>query len=205
MKKIILLSGLLIGSFCLIQPATAQVHVNVNIGVQPAWGPAGYNYAAYYYLPDIEAYYSVSDRQFTYFDDGRWTSSTYLPGRCANYDLYSGYKVVINGRNPWNHFYDDRSRYSAFRYRHDQVVISDRRGFGGGDYGRPYYEDRRDRRWGNDNDNRRDRDYRDRDNDRGWGHDRDDNRGHNRDDDHGRGRDRDRDHDNGHGHGRGRW
>lgn len=207
MKKIFLLSGFFIGSFCFIKPASAQVHLNINIGVQPAWGPVGYDYAEYYYLPDIEAYYSVSDEQFVYFDDGRWITSAYLPQRCENYDLYSGYKVVINERNPWNHFYDHRSRYAPFRYRHDQVVIRDRRGFGGGNYGHPYYEDRRDRRWGNDNDNRRDRDYRDRDGDRGRGHDRDDNRGwgHGRDDDHGRGHDRDWDHDNGRGHGRGRW
>ncbi len=197
MKKILLLSGLLIGGLSIMKPVNAQVHVNINIGVQPAWGPVGYDYAEYYYLPDIEAYYSVPDEQFIYFDEGRWITSAYLPGRWSDYDLYSGYKVVINERNPWNHFYDHRSRYAPFRYRHDQVVIRDRRGYGGGNYGRPYYEDRRERRWDYDRDNRRDHDYRGRENDRGWGHERDNDRG--------RGHERDRDHDNGRGHGRGRW
>lgn len=192
MKKILLLSSLLVGSFFIIKPASAQFHLSVNIGVQPEWGPVGYDYAEYYYLPDIEAYYSVPQRQFIYFDRGNWVYSSSLPGRCNNYDLYSGYKVVINERNPWMHFNNHRSMYSPYRFRHDQVVIRDRRGFGGGNYGRPQF-DNRDRGWNNGRDNRRERDFR------------------GRDDDHGRGRgndhERGRDHDNGHGrgNGRGRW
>ncbi len=188
MKKILLLTTLAIGGI-MVNTANAQVHVNVNIGVQPAWGPAGYDYAEYYYLPDIEAYYCVPRREFVYFDGGRWLFSANLPGRCGNYDLYSGYKVVLNERDPWCHFNEHRSMYAPYRYRHDQVIIRDGRGYGnGGYYGRPYYDNRR-------ND------------DRGYGRGRD----WDRDRDNGRGR-RDRDddrHDNGRhngwGHGRGRW
>jgi hypothetical protein len=201
MKKILLLSSLLIGSFFIIKPANAQIHLNVNIGVQPEWGPAGYDYAEYYYLPDIEAYYSVPQRQFIYCDRGNWIYSSSLPSRYGNYDLYSGYKVVMNERNPWLHFNDHRGLYSSFRYRHDQGIIRDGRGYGAGNYGHPNYENRntdrgRDNR-GRNNDNRgwnNDRDHR---NDRSY-HDRNDNQGHDR------GRDNDH-HDNGRGHGRGRW
>jgi hypothetical protein len=141
MKKIILLSSLLMAGIIIMKPTQAQFRLNVNIGVQPAWGPAGYDYAEYYYLPDIEAYYSVPERQFIYFDDGRWIQSGYLPDRCRNYDLYNGYKVVINERNPWYHFNDHRSLYAGYRFRHDQGMIRDGREYGAG-YGYPQRYDR---------------------------------------------------------------
>lgn len=174
MKKLLLLGFLATGAF-MVNKADAQIRLSVNIGAQPEWGPCGYDYAEYYYLPDIEAYYCVPTQQFTYFDDGRWVTAGYLPRRWSNYDLYSGYKVVINERNPWNHFYDHRARYAPYRYRHDQVVIRDYRGRN--DNGR-YYDNRG---W-----------HRGWDHDRGWernGGERDHGRGH--------GRDHDRDH--------GRW
>ena len=86
MKKLLLLSFLATGAV-LVNKADAQIRVSVNIGVQPEWGPSGYDYAEYYYMPDIEAYYCVPTRQFTYFDDGRWVTAGYLPRRCDNYDL----------------------------------------------------------------------------------------------------------------------
>ncbi len=141
MKKIILLSSLLMAGIFIFKSADAQLRLSVNIGVQPAWGPAGYDYAEYYYLPDIEAYYSVPERQFIYFDDGRWIQSGYLPERCRDYDLYNGYKVVINERNPWYHFNDHRAMYADYRFRHDQGMIRDRRGEGIG-YGYPQHYER---------------------------------------------------------------
>lgn len=195
MKKILLLSTVAALSI-FINKADAQFHASINIGVQPAWGPSGYDYAENYYLPDVEAYYNVPSRQFVYCDNGRWIYASSLPGRCGNYDLYSGYKVVLNERNPWMHFYDHRSLYAPYRYRHDQVVIRDFRGRGG--YGRPYFDNRdRGRDWGYGNRSNHDRrgDY---DNDRrgDWGHDNGRRGGfendRRRDDDHG-------------GRGRGRW
>ena len=187
MKKIILLSIISAGLLLVNKSADAQVRVSVNIGMQPAWGPSGYDYAEYYYLPEVEAYYSVPQRQFVYFDGGNWTFASSLPARCGNYDLYSGYKVVINERNPWSHFNNHRMQYAPYRYRHDQVVIRDRRG---DFYGRPGYDIRgRGRDWGhNDRNNNYDRrDGRNRDNDR-----HDNGRWHNNDRDN-------------RGHGRGRW
>ena len=194
MKKILLLSAILAGSLFIFKPASAQVHVNVNIGVQPQWGPSGYDYAENYYLPDVEAYYSVSRQQFVYFDRGNWVFSSSLPGRCGNYDLYSGYKVVLNERDPWSHFNNHRVQYAPYRFRHDQVVIRDfHRGNGrGGNYGHPGYDDRnRGRDWGNNNDRNNNHGGR---NDRG----RDNNR-HERNDNNSR-------HDDGHSsRERGRW
>ena len=200
MKKILLLSTMIAGSLFAVTNANAQFNVSVNIGMQPAWGPTGYDYAEYYYLPDVEAYYSVASRQFVYFDRGNWVYSSSLPGRCGNYDLYSGYKVVLNERDPWCHFNDHRARYAGYRFRHDQVVIRDRGDYGrGGYYGRPGYDDRsRGRDWG----------YSNRGNERRGGYDND-RRERGRDDDRrGGGYERERRHDNDHedrGRGHGRW
>lgn len=165
----------------------AQVSVNINIGRQPLWGPTGYDYAGYYYMPDIDAYYSVANQQFIYMDAGRWIFNASLPGRYRNFDLYNGYKVVINDRDPWlrNDYY--RNQYWGYRGRHGQGIIRDSR-----DYryyqvaGHPYHNQWRGPR--NDRGYRADRhdygyregrgrDGYDRRADRGYG--RNDNRGYN--------------------------
>ncbi len=87
----------------------AQVSVNVNIGTPPAWGPAGYTNIDYYYLPDIQSYYDIRLSQFIYFNNGRWIHSRYLPGPYRHYDLYHGYKVVLNG-------YHGKAPYKYFKY-----------------------------------------------------------------------------------------
>ena len=92
----------------------AQVSVNVNIGTPPAWGPVGYANIDYYYLPDIECYYDIRLSQFIYFGNGRWIHSRYLPVRYRNYDLYRGYKVVLNdyhGRTPYVYFKNHKAKY----------------------------------------------------------------------------------------------
>src|SRR5882724_8014170 len=143
MKKILLLGILVIGSV-MINKASAQVEFNANIGIeaQPDWGPSGYDNAQYYYLPDIEAYYCVPTREFTWFENGQWVTSPYLPQCYANYDLYSGYKIVLNERNPWFRFNEHRRIYAPYRFRHDQVIIRDSRPrgyYGGVNYGRSNY------------------------------------------------------------------
>lgn len=108
------------GLFLLVANATqAQVSVNVNIGTPPAWGPSGYAEMEYYYLPDIEAYYDVRASQFIYFGGGRWIRATRLPRQYRNYDLYGGYKVVLNdyhGRTPYTYF--DRHRVTYYKGYH---------------------------------------------------------------------------------------
>src|SRR5690606_10557270 len=88
MKKLIILTILLAGIFTW-STVNAQVRININIGSQPLWGPAGYSHADYYYLPDAEAYYHVPQRQFIYMDRGRWVTATTLPSRFGRYNLYT--------------------------------------------------------------------------------------------------------------------
>ncbi|GAA0529780.1 hypothetical protein [Chitinophaga japonensis] len=128
MKRFIILAMLVTGSIA-FSAANAQVRVNlnVNIGSQPVWGPVGYDHAEYYYLPDIDAYYYIPGRQFIYLSGSRWIRASALPARYRSYDLYRGYKVVINEPEPWRHADVYRVKYAGYKGRHDQVVIRDSR------------------------------------------------------------------------------
>ena len=125
MKRLSLITVILFTAVIITKNAQAQVSlgVNINIGSQPVWGPVGYDYVDYYYMPDIDVYYYVPRRQFVYLSGGRWIFSAYLPVRYRSYDLYSGYKVVINEPRPYLHASVYRARYAPYRGRHDQVII----------------------------------------------------------------------------------
>jgi hypothetical protein len=128
MKKIIFAVMALL-SFFSFKAADAQVSVSlgINIGSQPAWGPVGYDYARYYYMPDIDVYYSVPTHQYVYYQNNAWIKASVLPGRYGNFDPYQSYKVVINEKDPWlkNNVY--RTKYATYKGRHDQVIIRDSR------------------------------------------------------------------------------
>jgi|GEM_PF-250162 hypothetical protein len=119
----------LIAALFMLVSLEAQVHVSfhVNLGSQPVWGPTGNDYVEYYYLPDIDAYYSVPQHRFYYFEGGRWIGRANLPPRYHDYDLYSSYKVVVNEQRPWRHNDNYREKYSSYRGRHDQKPIRDSR------------------------------------------------------------------------------
>ena len=105
--------------------ATAQVSLTLNIGKQPAWGPTGYDHAEYYYLPEVDAYYSVAKQQYVYQDRNKWVFTASLPARFKKVDLYKTYKVVINEDKPFDHHNDHVKQYGSFKGRHDQPVIRD--------------------------------------------------------------------------------
>jgi len=99
---------------------------NVNdLSEQPVWGPVGFDFVLYYYLPDIGVYYYVPKRLFFYFAGGRWTGSLRLPRRYRNYDLYSGYKAVINEQKPYMHDQVYRDKYNSYKNHHVQQSIRD--------------------------------------------------------------------------------
>jgi hypothetical protein len=104
----------------------AQVRA-FNLESQPIWGPTGYDYVEYYYLPDIEAYYNVPQHRYYYYNNGSWITRSYLPSRFNNYDFYNSYKVVVNERDPWKNHKTYRNKYSSYKNRHDQQVIRDSR------------------------------------------------------------------------------
>jgi len=108
--------------------AHSQVSVNVNIG-PPAWGPEGYSGVEYYYLPDVEAYYDVETGMFIYLDGGVWRRHHHLAGRYRDYDLYSGYKVVMTGYHgdrPYDNFNEYRVKYAKGYHGETQRTIGTR-------------------------------------------------------------------------------
>lgn len=126
MKKLIFVA-ITLCSVLLVSNTNAQVSVHFNIGVQPLWGPVGYDYVEYYYIPDIDAYYDVDAQMYVYYVDGRWENHRELPPRYRNFDLYHAHKVVINERSPWIHHDRYRTRYARYRGHYDQPVIRNSR------------------------------------------------------------------------------
>ncbi len=160
MKKLLMLGVVMVSLLGFKANAQIRLGVNINVGSQPAWGPSGYDRADYYYLPDVDAYYNVPQRQFVYLEGNNWVFRSSLPARYRNYDLYSGYKVVVNEPRPYlrNTYY--RTNYSRYRNWSGprQVVIRDRPGNNG--RGNAYGHDK-DKGRGHDNRGRDDhRDHR---------------------------------------------
>lgn len=113
--------------------AQAQVSVRFNIGSQPDWAPAGYSDVQYYYLPDVEAYYDVNSSMFIYYEGRSWVRRSYLPSRYRNYDLYNGYKVVMNGyhgNTPYYNHREYRTKYARGYRGQPQRTIGNRPGNG---------------------------------------------------------------------------
>lgn len=75
-----------------LSSAQAQVKTTVTL---PDWGVAGQDNATYYYIPAMETYYDIRKGQYVYMQDGKWVRSTSVPVAYKDYDLYSGYKVVL--------------------------------------------------------------------------------------------------------------
>ncbi|UEG48870.1 hypothetical protein LK994_09495 [Ferruginibacter lapsinanis] len=123
MKKLLVVFTLILTSF--IFKANAQVNVSFNVGAQPVWGPVGYDYAEYYYLPDVDAYYYVPQRQFIYKQGKKWVFSPTLPPKYRGYDLYHGYKVVINDPRPYDHHDIYYVKYAPYKGKKGQMIIRD--------------------------------------------------------------------------------
>jgi hypothetical protein len=127
MKKIIF-AITLVFSLLVFKNTQAQLSISINIGSQPTWGPTGYNHVDYYYFPDIDCYYYVPTQQFIYLSGSQWIYASALPARYGNYDLYNGYKVVINGTSkPYLRASYYRTHYAAYKGRRGQTIIRDSR------------------------------------------------------------------------------
>jgi hypothetical protein len=107
------------------QSTVTEAQITINIGAQPNWGPVGYDRVDYYYLPDIDAYYSVPQRQFIYLSGRNWVFRSSLPARYRNYDLYHGYKVVVNEPRPYLRNDVHRNMYARYQGDRSQPFIRD--------------------------------------------------------------------------------
>jgi hypothetical protein len=124
MKKLIFIIAFC--ASCVLSETTfAQFDIKVNISNQPMWGPGGYDYVDYYYMPDIQVYYNVQRHRYVYMERGQWVSHSYLPQRYRNYDVYNARKVVMNEPRPYLHHNDNRERYSESNDYSNQKSIRD--------------------------------------------------------------------------------
>lgn len=190
MKKL-LLTSMMLTAMIFSNEIIAQVRVNVNlnIGQRPGWGVPGNYSGDYYYLPEIDCYYDIPGRQFIYFDGFDWAFADELPYRFRGYNLYSGYKIVVNEPRPYMRAQFYRERYSRYcntyrppviianrypdQYPNRQIKPYDNSRYGqGGQH--QHYDNKRDeeaRYKGNNRDRDDDRDQkRNAKNDRGNGH-----------------------------------
>ncbi len=97
-----------------VGPIQAQVSLNMNISAQALWGPVGYDYVEYYYLPEIDVFYYVPTRQFICPNGYQWAFSPGLPPR-YRVDLYSTYKVVVNQPKPYLHHEIYVTKYGKYK------------------------------------------------------------------------------------------
>jgi hypothetical protein len=117
----------------LANPVQAQISIRLNVGTPPQWGPVGYTHARYYYLPDVESYYDVQTSMFIYLNGGVWVHRAYLPTRYRDYDLYSGYKVVMtdyHGTRPYSNYNIYKTKYAKGYRGQAQRSIGQRPGKG---------------------------------------------------------------------------
>ena len=115
MKKIYLLSAVVLaGLFANKAQAQISIHIGLNIPARHVYVPAPqpeviYNddfddSDDYYYLPEVEAYYSIPLQCYFYNDGGRWIRAQYLPGAYRNYDWRTARRFEVRGRRPYmNH------------------------------------------------------------------------------------------------------
>ncbi len=124
MKKLIILSAIAISGL-IYNTANAQIRIHVGFGfaTQPVVyapapvvehvyeQPAYYN--DYYYLPDVDAYYSVNEQCYYYYDGDNWISAAYLPGEYRDYDWRSVRRYEVRAPHPYLHDDIYRSRYNG--------------------------------------------------------------------------------------------
>jgi len=135
MKKLMILSAIVAGGF-VSQSADAQIgfHINLHFGTPaPVYeAPAPVYNDQYYYLPEVEAYYSVREHCYYYNDGYNWVSAAYLPGAYRNYDWEHASHYAVNEPRPYLHNDVYRSRYGGVEHRdwnrndHDNRMYADR-------------------------------------------------------------------------------
>lgn len=138
-----------------IKTADAQLGIRINLHLgtpvivnQPVFDD-------YYYLPEVEAYYSVGERAYYYQDNGRWISAAYLPGRYHDFDWRSAKRYEIRGNRPYMQHdvyrgrfggYGNRNDYYARAYPNRDRNYNDRGQYGNRDWNQNRNDDRRDDR-----------------------------------------------------------
>lgn len=85
----------------------------------PEWASPYDDGVRYYYLPDIEAYYDLSNNNFVYLDNGHWVFSVNPPTIYAGFDLYNSFYISLNFNvfQPWMHHQHYLFHYPRYYYK----------------------------------------------------------------------------------------
>lgn len=124
MKKLIIISAMVLGGLG-VKTANAQIgiRINLHLGGQPVYVPAPEPvepvYDDYYYLPEVEAYYSVGEHCYYYQDGNRWISAAYLPGMYRNYDWRTSRRFEIHTNRPFMQHDVYRGKFGGYSNRAD--------------------------------------------------------------------------------------
>jgi hypothetical protein len=123
------LSFFLLYAFIAVSIAVSSINCagsyEANISDQPIWGPTGYDRADFYFIPDIDCYYSVSEHEYIYKEGSGWSHGATLPSRYGSYDPYNSYKVVVNEKTPYQNHDVHQAKYAAYKGVKNQPVIRD--------------------------------------------------------------------------------
>ncbi len=138
MKKIVLISAIVFsGLYYNTANAQIRVHLGLNFSPRPVYvpervvvqqpveytEPANYDGDEdYYYLPDVDAYYSVTEQCYYYNDGDQWVSAAYLPGAYRDYDWRASRRFEVRAPRPFMHndYYRTRFGGTAFNGRWDR-------------------------------------------------------------------------------------
>jgi len=85
----------------------------------PVWAPPYYSGIRYYYLPDIETYYDLSNHDFIYLHEGQWIFSPEFPSAVyGHFDLNNCFTIAldVNVYQPWMHHHYYVSHYPRYYY-----------------------------------------------------------------------------------------
>ncbi|MDD2799476.1 MAG: hypothetical protein PHV20_12870 [Bacteroidales bacterium] len=107
-------------SGCAIPFETVNSHQPVVVRYEnPIWAPTYYSGVRYYYFPDLELYYDLSNQDFIFLNDGRWYFSRELPPFYSQYDLNNAFVVSLNVKvyQPWRHHQYYVSNYPRYYYK----------------------------------------------------------------------------------------
>jgi hypothetical protein len=156
MKKIALISAIALSGL-LYSNANAQLlQIGLHLGggrpvvqaslITPSVAVSYSNADQYYYMPEVDAYYSPYERVYYYNDGGRWVSNAYLPGAYRNYDWRTARRYEVRAHRPYLNadIYRDKYKGNARDWNRRDDRFDNRR------------DDRRDDRFDNRNDRRDD-------------------------------------------------
>ncbi|WP_429382513.1 hypothetical protein [Mucilaginibacter sp. UYCu711] len=111
MKKITIISAIALSGLFYSNANAQLLQIGLHLGggrpvieaalVTPSVAVSYSNADQYYYMPEVDAYYSPYENVYYYNDGGRWVSNAYLPGEYRNYDWRTARRYEVRAHRPY--------------------------------------------------------------------------------------------------------